>query len=132
MLEPPVQLDETARAVLSAALEVHRVLGPGFLESVYEGAMAVEFELRGISFERQKPIGVSYKEYAIGEGKLDFFVQNSLIVELKAAERLLPIHQAQLMSYLKATGCRLGLLVNFHERLLKDGVRRVVLTTSDR
>ena len=132
MLEPPVQLDETARAVLSAALEVHRVLGPGFLESVYEGAMAVEFELRGISFERQKPIGVSYKGYAIGEGKLDFFVQNSLIVELKAAEKLLPIHQAQLMSYLKATGCRLGLLVNFHERLLKDGVRRVVLTTSDR
>ena len=131
MLEPPVQLDETARAVLSAALEVHRVLGPGFLESVYEGAMAVELELRGISFERQKPIGVSYKGYAIGEGRLDFFVQNCLIVELKAAEKLLPIHQAQLMSYLKATGCCLGLLVNFHERLLKDGVRRVVLTTSD-
>ena len=128
MLEPPVQLDETARAVLSAALEVHRVLGPGFPESVYEGAMAVEFELRGISFERQKPIGVSYKGRAIGEGKLDFFVQNSLIVELKAAEQLLPIHQAKLMSYLKAAKCRLGLLVNFHERLLKDGVRRVVLT----
>ena len=86
MLEPPVQLDETASAVFSAALEVHRVLGPGFLESV---------------------------------------------VEMKAAEKLLPIHQAQLMSYLKATGCRLGLLVNFHERLLKDGVRRVVLTASD-
>jgi len=131
MLEPSVQLDETASAVFSAALEVHRVLGPGFLESVYEEAMAVELELRGITFERQKPIGVSYKGYAIGEGRLDFFVQNSLIVELKAAEKLLPIHQAQLMSYLKATGCRLGLLVNFHERLLKDGVRRVVLTASD-
>jgi len=131
MLEPSVQLDETASVVFSAALEVHRVLGPGFLESVYEEAMAVELELRGITFERQKPIGVSYKGYAIGEGRLDFFVQNSLIVELKAAEKLLPIHQAQLMSYLKATGCRPGLLVNFHERLLKDGVRRVVLTASD-
>ena len=131
MLEPSAQLDETASAVFGAALEVHRVLGPGFLESVYEEAMAVELELRGISFERQKPIGVSYKGHAIGEGKLDFFVQNSLIVELKAAEKLLPIHQAQLMSYLKTTGCRLGLPVNFHERLLKDGVRRVVLTASD-
>jgi len=131
MLEPPVQLGETASTVFAAALEVHRVLGPGFLESVYEEAMAVELELRGVTFERQKPIGVSYKGHAIGEGRLDFFVQNSLIVELKAAEKLLPIHQAQLMSYLKATGCRLGLLVNFHERLLKDGVKRVVLTASD-
>ena len=131
MLEPPVQLGETASTVFAAALEVHRVLGPGFLESIYEEAMAVELELRGVTFERQKPIGVSYKGHAIGEGRLDFFVQNSLIVELKAAEKLLPIHQAQLMSYLKATGCRLGLLVNFHERLLKDGVKRVVLTASD-
>ena len=88
MLEPPVLLDETASAVFGAALEVHRVLGPGFLESVYEEAMAVELELRGISFERQKPIGVSYKGYAIGEGRLDILVQNSLIVELKAAEKL--------------------------------------------
>lgn len=85
MLEPPVQLDETASAVFSAALEVHRVLGPGFLESVYEEAMAVELGLRGITFERQKAIGVSYKGHSIGEGRLDFFVQNSLIVELKAA-----------------------------------------------
>jgi GxxExxY protein len=128
MLEPPVELDETTGAVISAALEVHRVLGPGFLESVYEEAMAIEFELRGIPFERQKPISVPYKGSLIGEGRLDFFVQDSVVVELKAAEKLLPIHQAQLMSYLKATGCRLGLLINFHERLLKDGVRRVVHT----
>ena len=128
MLEPPVQLDEITGAVIGAALEVHRVLGPGFLESVYEEAMAIEFELRGIPYERQKRISVSYKGRLIGDGRLDFFVQNSVIVELKAAEQLLPIHQAKLMSYLKAAKCRLGLLVNFHERLLKDGVRRVVLT----
>ena len=131
MLEPPHQLDETTGAVIGAALEVHRVLGPGFLETVYEEAMAIEFGLRGIPFERQKPISVSYKGRPIGEGRLDFFVQNSVIVELKAAEKLLPIHQAQVMSYLKAARCRLGLLINFHERLLKEGVRRVVLTTTE-
>jgi len=131
MLEPPHQLDETTSAVIGAALEVHRVLGPGFLETVYEEAIAIEFGLQGISFERQKPINVSYKGRPVGQGRLDFFVQNSVIVELKAVDRLLPIHQAQLMSYLKATRCRLGLLINFHERLLKEGVRRVVLTMSD-
>jgi GxxExxY protein len=117
--------------VIGAALEVHRVLGPGFLETVYEEAIAIEFGLQGIPFERQKPINVSYKGRPVGEGRLDFFVQNSVIVELKAVDKLLPIHQAQLMSYLKATRCRLGLLINFHERLLKEGVRRVVLTMSD-
>jgi GxxExxY protein len=73
---------------------------------------------------------VPYKGRLIGEGRLDFFVQDSVVIELKAAEKLLPIHQAQLLSYLKATGCRLGLLINFHERLLKDGVRRVIHTTT--
>ena len=132
MFEPPLQLDTTANAVIGAALEVHRVLGHGFLESVYEEAMAVEFGLRRIPFDRQKSINVSYKGRPIGEGRLDFLVHDSLVVELKAAEKLLPIHQAQLMSYLKATGYRLGLLINFHERLLKDGVRRVVLTPTSR
>ena len=130
VLEPPFELNEATGAVVSAALEVHRVLGPGFLEAVYEEAMAVEFELRNIPYERQKPVGVSYKGRKIGEGKLDFLVRDSVVVELKAAEKILPIHHAQLMSYLKATGCRLGLLINFHERLLRDGVRRVVLTAS--
>lgn len=131
MLEPPIELDVTTGAVIAAALEVHRVLGPGFLETVCEEAMVVEFDMRGIAFERQKPIGVSYKGHSVGEGRLDFLVENSVIVELKAAEKLVPIHQAQLMSYLKATGCRLGLLINFHERLLRDGVRRVVHTQAD-
>jgi GxxExxY protein len=131
MLEPPIQLDKTTSAVIGAAMEVHRILGPGFLETVYEEAMAVEFRLRGILFERQKSIDVSYKGHPIGEGRPDFLVEKNLIVELKAAEKLLPIHQAQLLSYLKAARCRIGLLINFHERLLKDGVRRVVLTTDE-
>lgn len=131
MLEPPFQFNEITSTVISAALEVHRVLGPGFLETVYEEAMAVELGLRNIPFDRQKTISVSYKGRRVGDGRLDFLVNDSVIVELKAAEKLLPIHQAQLMSYLKATRCRLGLLINFHERLLRDGVRRVVYTQAD-
>ena len=129
MLEPPRKLDAIASAVIGAALEVHRILGPGFLETVYEEALAIELDLRGIDFERQKMISVSYKGRPIGEGRTDFVVEDSLIVELKAAEKLLPIHQAQLLSYLKAMRCRLGLLINFHESLLRDGIKRVVLTT---
>jgi GxxExxY protein len=128
MAEPPPELNAVTSTVIGAALEVHRVLGPGFLESVYEEALAIELELRGVSYERQKPIGVSYKGHRIGEGRTDFYIEDSLVVELKAAERLLPIHHAQVLSYLKATRCRLGLVINFHERLLRNGVRRVVLT----
>lgn len=128
MLEPPREFDAVTSAVIGAALEVHRILGPGFLESVYEEALAIELELRGIPFDRQRIISVSYKGQPIGEGRTDFIIEDSLIVELKAAERVLPIHQAQVLSYLKATGCRLGLLINFHERLLRDGLKRVVLT----
>jgi len=128
MLEPPPELDAIASAAIGAALEVHRILGPGFLEGIYEEALAMELELRGISFERQKMISVSYKGRRIGEGRTDFFVENSLVIELKAAEKLLPVHHAQVISYLKATGCRLGLLINFHESVLRQGVRRVVLS----
>ena len=127
-MEPSLELNETTSAVIGAALEVHRVLGPGFVENVYEEAMAIELGLRGICFSRQTPIAVSYKEQPVGEGRVDLFVDKSLVVELKAVEKLLPVHQAQLMSYLKASGCHLGLLINFHERLLRDGIRRVVLT----
>lgn len=128
VLEPSRELDAIARAAIGAALEVHRVLGPGFLESTYEEALAIELELGGIAFERQKVVNVPYKGRLAGEGKLDFVVEGQLVVELKAADRLLPIHRAQLISYLKATGQHLGLLINFHESQLKYGIRRVVLT----
>jgi GxxExxY protein len=126
--EPDGELDAAARDVLDAALEVHRVLGPGFLESVYEQALSVELELRGVRFVRQVPIALTYKSIAIGEARLDFLVADRLIVELKACPGLLPIHVAQVLSYLKASDRSLGLLVNFNVRLLRQGVRRVVRT----
>ena len=131
-MEPSVHLDGIAGAVIGAALEVHRTLGPGFLENIYEQALAVELVLRGIPFERQKAIGVSYKGRSIGEGRVDFMFDNSLIVELKSVEKLLPVHHAQVLSYLKAAECHVGLLINFHERLLRDGIKRVVLTAPRR
>ncbi len=126
--EPDKRLDELARAVIDAAIEVHRELGPGFVESVYEEALAVELRLRDVEFERQKPIAVFYKGHPVGEGRVDLLVGGALIVELKAVEKLLPVHKAQVISYLKASRSALALLINFNERLLKDGIQRVVLS----
>ncbi len=128
MREPGKQLDDLARVVVDAAMEVHRELGPGFVEGVYEEALAVELRLRNVEFERQKPISVSYKGCPVGEGRVDLLVGGLLIVELKAVEKLLPVHKAQVISYLKARSAALGLLINFNERLLKDGIQRIVLT----
>ena len=108
--EPSAELDRLAHEVVGAALEIHRALGPGFVESVYEEVLCVELMLRDISFHRQSPVSVTYKEYAVGEGRIDIVVGNTLVVELKAVETLLPIHSAQVISYLKATGHQLGLL----------------------
>jgi GxxExxY protein len=117
-----------ARGVIGAAIEVHRVLGPGFLESVYEEAVAIELAVRNIPFERQVAIGVEYRGQQVGEGRLDLLVGGALIVELKAVEALAPIHTAQVISYLKTTGRLLGLLINFNVPVLKEGIRRIVLT----
>ena len=113
--------------VIGCAIEVHKTLGPGFLESVYEEALAVELGLRDIQFERQKIIDLNYKGHLIGEGRLDILVDNRLIVELKAVETFHPIHMAQIISYLKATNLTLGLLLNFNVRKMTDGIKRVVL-----
>jgi|GEM_PF-158175 len=126
--EPDADTDRVAQEVIGAAIEVHRALGPGFLESVYEQAMSVELGLLGIAFERQVPVAVTYKGHSIGEGRLDLLVDGKLVVELKAVDQFAPIHTAQVMSYLKATGHRLGLLINFNVIRLKDGVKRVVLS----
>jgi GxxExxY protein len=128
MCEPSDQVDDLARQVIGAAIEVHRILGPGFLESVYEEALAVEFTLRGIAFERQKPFQLIYKNNPVGDSRLDFLVGGELVVELMAIEIVHPIHVAKVISYLKMTGLDLGLTINFHVELLKDGVKRVVLT----
>jgi GxxExxY protein len=124
--EPEAQLDQVAHAVIGAAIEVHRILGPGYLEQHYEEALCAELKLRGLHFERQKPVGVDYKGQTIGESRLDLLVANELIVELKAVDALAPIHTAQLISYLKMTGKKLGLLMNFNVPVLKDGIRRVI------
>ncbi len=126
--EPPAELDRLAHAVIGAAIEVHRVLGPGFLESVYEEALAVELGLRGVAFVRQAPVAVDYKGHAVGEGRSDFLVGGELVVELKAVDALAPIHSAQVISYLKAMGRPLGLLINFNVPVLKEGIRRIVLS----
>jgi GxxExxY protein len=128
MIEPNPQLDELARAVNGAAIEVHRVLGAGFLESVYEQALAIEFGLRQIPFQRQHPIALKYKGQMVGEARLDFLVGDQLIVELKAVDTIHPIHHAQVLNYLKATGLQLGLLLNFNVELMRDGIKRIVLT----
>lgn len=121
------ELDELARLVIGAAIEVHRVLGAGFLESVYEEALCLELSTRGIHYLRQPIIAVEYKGQHVGEGRLDILVENQLIVELKAVEFLAPIHTAQVLSYLKTTGYQLGLLINFNVPMLKQGLKRVAL-----
>ncbi len=126
--EPSRRFDELAHTVIGAAIEVHRTLGPGFLESVYEEALCVELDLRGIPYVRQKTVSVDYKGHPVGEGRLDILVDNCLIVELKAVETLLPIHTAQVLSYLKATRIKLGLLINFNVAVLKNGgIKRIAL-----
>ena len=112
--------------VIGAAIEVHRHLGPGFLESVYETALCFELAERGLRFSRQHPISVEYKGQSVGEGRLDFLVEGRLVVELKAVEQLHNIHVAQVISYLKATQLSFGLRMNFNVKVLKDGIRRIV------
>jgi len=130
MIEPDYELDRLAHDVIGAAIEVHRTLGPGFLESVYEQSLGVELSLRGLAFSSQVPVSVSYKGCHVGEGRLDFLVEGRLIVELKAVEAIAPVHHAQVISYLKSTGLHLGLLLNFNVPMLKQAIHRIVLTPS--
>ena len=118
---------ELSGDVIGAAIEVHRVLGPGLLESAYELALERELILRGHSIERQKPVPLEYKGTALGDGfRIDLLVDDRLLLEIKAVEGLLPRHDAQLLTYLRLTGKRVGLLINFNERTLKEGIRRVM------
>jgi GxxExxY protein len=126
--EPTSQEDEIARRVIGAAIEVHRALGAGYLEAVYEKALAIEFEVQRIQYAQQHPVSVLYRGQNVGTGFLDFFVEQCVVVELKAVEDLLPVHTAQVISYLKATESRLGLLINFNIPVLKQGIKRVVLS----
>ncbi len=114
--------------IIGAAIEVHRALGPGLLESAYETCLCHELSLREIPFDRQKQLPVVYKGVEIECGyRLDLLVADTVVVELKAAEQLLPVHQAQVLSYLRLGGWEVGLLINFHVPVLRQGIRRIVL-----
>jgi GxxExxY protein len=120
--------DSRTSPILGAALDVHRHLGPGLLESAYEECLCHELRLRGLSFQRQVNVPVEYKGLNLDCGyKIDLVVQDEVILELKAVEKLLPIHQAQLLTYLKLTHKRVGLLINFNVPLLTQGIIRRVL-----
>lgn len=112
---------------IGTGIEVHRILGPGLLENVYEDALCIELEERGLRFERQKVIELTYKGRTISDLVTDWIVENRVIIELKSVEKLLPVFTAQLMTYLKLTNLSTGLLINFNVPVLKDGIKRIIL-----
>ena len=119
--------NELTGEILAAAIAVHRSLGPGLLESTYEICLARELALRGLSADRQKAVPLEYKGERLAEGyRIDLLVEGKVIVELKAVSKLEPVHESQLITYLKLTGCKVGLLINFNVPRLVDGVRRKV------
>jgi GxxExxY protein len=126
IFEPSPALDRLAHSVIGGAIEVHRTLGPGFLENVYEEAMAIELGLRGFSVARQVPLPLLYKGRSLPGGQLDLLVEDELVVELKAIQQFSAIHPAQLHSYLRAGNYHLGLLINFNVPVLHQGLRRVI------
>jgi len=121
------RLDRITKTIIGAAIEVHRALGPGLLESAYEACLAFELVERGLMVEQQKPLPVIYRGIKLDCAyRLNLLVEGEVIVEVKAVDRLAPIHQAQMLSYLKLSGCKVGLLINFNVKVLKDGIIRVV------
>ncbi|HIJ39421.1 MAG TPA: GxxExxY protein [Rhodospirillaceae bacterium] len=127
-MEGDKKFDPLSRKIIGLAIEVHRTLGPGLLESAYEQCLSHELTKNSLGVRRQVAIPVNYKGLHLDcSYRLDILVENSLIVELKAVERLLPIHTAQVLTYLRLTGLKIGLLLNFHTMALRDGIRRIVL-----
>ena len=122
-----MRINEITENVIAAAIDVHRELGPGLLESTYEACLVFELAERGLRVERQKALPVAYKGVRVDCGyRIDLLVEGQVIVELKAVAALDPIHEAQVLSYLKLSGCHVGLLINFNVKLLKEGLRRLV------
>lgn len=120
------ELNKITEAIIGAAIEVHRTLSPGLLESAYQTCLAFELIERGYKVEQQKPLPLIYKNVHLDCGyRLDLLVNEAVIVEIKAVEQLAPIHEAQLLSYLRLSGCKVGLLINFNVKLLKYGIKRL-------
>ncbi len=128
MREPGQRVNTLSHLVIGAAIEVHRELGPGREEKVYENAMEHEFRIRNIPYERQPQIDIFYKGTFVGKERLDFWIERALVVELKAVEKIIDLHMAQVRSYLATTENDLGLLLNFNVGWMKDGIHRIVLT----
>lgn len=123
----PAASEAVAAAVVDAAVKIHQALGPGLLESAYQACLCYEFSRRGLGFELQKPLPVVYESVRLDAGfRLDLFVDDQVVVELNTVEAILPVHEAQLLTYLKLADRRHGLLLNFNVALMKDGIRRLV------
>ena len=121
------KLNKITETIIGVAINIHRALGPGLLESAYAVCMVYDLVKEGLKVEQQKPLPIVYRGVKLGCGyRLDLMIENEVIVEIKSVEKLLPIHQAQLMSYLKLSDCRVGLLINFNVKILKNGIKRVV------
>jgi len=123
---PANRLNELGSIILDAAITVHRELGPGLLESAYELALAKELKLRHVNFRSQVPVELCYKGESLGKGYIIDILEDSIIIEIKAVDTMHPVYQAQLITYLKLSNRKLGYLINFNVRLLKDGFKRIV------
>ncbi len=120
--------NEITHEIISAAIEVHKLLGPGLLESAYEACLRHEFAIRKIGFQKQKPVPLVYKEIKLDCGfRLDLLVEKRVVVELKSVDAIAPIHEAIMLTYLRLSGHTLGLLINFNVSILKDGIRRFIM-----
>lgn len=126
MFDLNLETEEMARRVIGAAIEVHRQLGPGYLEQVYQRALSVELNYQKIKHVVESPTRIIYRGTDVGEGRIDLLVTGHLVIELKTVEAIKDIHRAQVISYLKATGLRLGLLMNFNTPTLKEGLQRII------
>ena len=120
-------LKHLTERIIGCAIEVHRQLGPGLLEGTYEAALCIELQSAGMSFVRQPIFPVIYKGQAIGEYRLDLIVQDTVVLEIKSVERFDPVFEAQVLTYLRVTGKKVGLLINFNSRLVRDGIKRYVI-----
>jgi GxxExxY protein len=121
------EINAISQRIIGCAIEVHRVLGPGLLEQIYESAMCLEFDDVGMPYERQSRAPAYYKGRLLGEYRIDLVVEDSVLVEIKSVERMNPVFEAQMLTYLRLTGKPLGLVLNFNSRLLKEGIKRLIL-----
>jgi len=120
-------INQVTERIIGCAIEVHRHLGPGLLEATYQAALSIELEIAGLRFQRQPVFPATYKHRIVGEYRPDLIVEDAVVVEIKSVERFDPVFQAQVLTYLKITGKKVGLLINFNSRLLRDGIRRFIL-----